>query len=139
MTGQKIVGAPNLAGQKTNRSSVGVSPPHRSPGIKPTVCSITIVHSLALGAMLGKRVRQLPADPNASAEKRLRSNMIDLLSTGQVSAPRLAALMNDAYGAGVKECYSAPCQALCTKPEVLFNDFLKGTEWPALHKFDIPL
>eukprot|EP00971_Amphidinium_carterae_P186634 3704765-Amphidinium_carterae.1 len=90
-------------------------------------------------AMLGKRVRQLPADPNASGGKRLRANLQDLAATGQLSVPRLATIMNDAFAAEVRECYSPACQKGCTKPEVLFNEFLQDSAWPRLQTFPIPL
>eukprot|EP00971_Amphidinium_carterae_P017151 338573-Amphidinium_carterae.1 len=47
--------------------------------------------------------------------------------------------MNDAYAAGVKECYSATCQNNCTKPEVLYNEFIRDGDWPKLTVFDVPL
>eukprot|EP00971_Amphidinium_carterae_P054913 1082268-Amphidinium_carterae.1 len=90
-------------------------------------------------AMLGKRVRSLPPGPTVSDGKRLRLNLQDLAATGQVSIPRIANILNDAFAAGVRECYSPACQRGCTKPEILFNEFLKDSAWPRLVTFPIPL
>eukprot|EP00971_Amphidinium_carterae_P338971 6476545-Amphidinium_carterae.1 len=88
--------------------------------------------------MLGKRVVQLPADPDAAKGKRLRANIIDLAATGSVTARRVASILNDAFDAGVRECYSAASKRGCTKP-VLFNEFLKDSDWPKLALLPVPL
>ena len=89
-------------------------------------------------AMLGKRQRTIL--PDASAGKRLRANIDDLLTSGLISAARHVSLLQDAYQAGVQDCYSAVGQRLrVPKPQALMMEMLKDKSWPALREMPLPL
>eukprot|EP00971_Amphidinium_carterae_P067252 1331115-Amphidinium_carterae.1 len=60
--------------------------------------------------MLGKRCRAVPVGEDVTASKRLRANLEDLFASNLISAERFGSLLNDAFGAGVPECYSKVAQ-----------------------------
>ena len=89
-------------------------------------------------AMLGKRQRTIL--PDASPGKRLRANIDDLLTSGLISAARHVSLLQDAYQAGVQDCYSTVGQRVrVPKPQALMMEMLKDKSWPALREMPLAI
>eukprot|EP00971_Amphidinium_carterae_P073139 1446386-Amphidinium_carterae.1 len=65
--------------------------------------------------------------------------MDDLLASGQISGSRYCTLVNDAYHAGLLECYSAAAQGEYPTLQKILKGLVKGTQWPKPRNFNVPL
>ena len=84
--------------------------------------------------MLGKRKRAVPDD--ASPGTRLRANIIDLYSRGDVNAQRCASLLQDAGDSNVRACQ---VEHSTSRARDLQRGLLKHAGWPAQYVCKTPL
>eukprot|EP00971_Amphidinium_carterae_P068442 1355090-Amphidinium_carterae.1 len=90
--------------------------------------------------MLGKRCRTIPFGEGVNHGKRLRANLEDLSASNLISAERFGNLLNDAFGAGVTECYSRVALTHTRmRHDAFMLELLKGSGWPSLRHFKVPM
>lgn len=90
-------------------------------------------------AMFSKHAILSERKDNDRPSKRLRRNLADLYLAGTVSAQRAATLFQDAAEDGAKDVSDLAIADGKHSQRDLTRRLLKGSKWPPLYEFDLPI